>query len=180
MDIRRSRRWRRRAAALGIAFALAFGAPTAAQEADDPDFLAVGLGYFDINDDDDAAEFRLEYRSDKKLLFVKPFSGVMVTTNSAFYGYVGVLLDLYLGRRFVMTPSFAAGYFTNGNGKELGSDVEFRSQIEIGYRFDDRSRLALSFGHISNAGLDDRNPGTEILTITYAVPFAKLLGNAWR
>ena len=176
MDNRRSRRWRQHAAALSVALALAFAAPAAAQEADDPDFLAVGLGYFDINDDDGAAEFRLEYRSDKKLLFVKPFTGVMVTTDSAFYGYVGVLLDLYLGRRVVLTPSFAAGYFTNGNGKELGSDVEFRSQIEIGYRFDDRSRLGLAISHMSNASIGDTNPGTESAMVYYSLPLDGLFG----
>ncbi|MSP52543.1 MAG: acyloxyacyl hydrolase [Alphaproteobacteria bacterium] len=154
--------------------ALQASGPAVAQEVDDPDFLSLGLGYFDINDDDGAAEFRLEYRSDKKIFFLKPFTGLMVTTDSAFHGYAGVLLDLYLGRRAVMTPSFAAGYFHNGNGKDLGSDIEFRSQIELAYRFDDRSRLGLAFSHISNASIADRNPGTEILTITYAVPFSKL------
>ena len=35
--------------------------------ADDPDFLSVGIGWFDFNREKDVGgEFRLEYRSDKK------------------------------------------------------------------------------------------------------------------
>ena len=44
--------------------------------ADDPDFLTLGLGYFDYDDDDDDGEFRLEYRSDWDRWFVRPFSGM--------------------------------------------------------------------------------------------------------
>lgn len=145
--------------------------------ADDPDFLAFSLGGFDVNDDEDSVEARLEYRSDLKLFWFKPFSGVMVNYDSAVYGYGGLLLDLYLGRRLVVTPSFAVGAYHEGASKDLGSAIEFRSQIEVGFRFDDRSRLSLSLDHISNAGIDDKNPGTEALVLTYAVPFSVFLGH---
>ena len=45
--------------------------------ANDSDFLTLGLGYFDYDDDNGAAEFRLEYQSDSDRWFVCPFSGVM-------------------------------------------------------------------------------------------------------
>ena len=32
-------------------------------------------------------------------------------------------------------------------------------------------RLGLAFQHISNAGIDDENQGTESLVLTYAIPF---------
>ena len=51
--------------------------------------------------------------------------------------------------------------YGEGDGKDLGHAIEFRSGIEVAYRFDDYSRLGLSFTHISNAGLDERNPGVE-------------------
>ena len=52
--------------------------------------------------------------------------------------------------------------------------MEFRSTIELGYRFDDRSRLSLAFGHLSNAGIGDSNPGTEVLTLYYHLPIDRL------
>ncbi|MBO6784517.1 MAG: acyloxyacyl hydrolase, partial [Alphaproteobacteria bacterium] len=60
--------------------------------------------------------------------------------------------------------------YADGNGKDLGHTIEFRSQLEIGYRFDDRSRLSFAVSHISNASLGDSNPGTEIATIYYHIP----------
>ena len=161
---------------LAIALISAGLAAPGAAAADDPDFLAFSLGGFDVNDNETTAQARLEYRSDLKLLWLKPFSGVMVNYDSGVYGYGGVLLDLFLGRRVVVTPSFAVGVHEQGASKNLGAAIEFLSQIEVGFRFDDRSRLSLSFDHMSNAGIDNTNPGTEALVLTYAVPFSVVLG----
>ena len=139
--------------------------------ADDPDFLTVAVGSFDlVQDHDQAAELRVEYRFDKKFWIVKPFVGAMGTTDSAFYGYAGILTDLYFGKRWVLTPSFAAGYYDNGDGVDLGHELEFRSSIELSYRFDNRTRLGVSFYHLSNASIGDINPGTEVLSIVYSIP----------
>ena len=153
------------------------GTPVRAQQADDPDFVTFAAGWFDMNrQKDDGAEVRLEYRSDKKLLMFKPFGGVMATSDGASYYYAGVLIDVFLGRRVVATPSFAPGYYAKGSGYDLGHAVEFRSQFELAYRFDDRSRLGVSFGHMSNAGLGDKNPGTESLMLNYSTPLSSLTG----
>jgi hypothetical protein len=98
----------------------------------------------------------------------------MATTDSAFYGYGGIRLDVFLGRRWVFTPAFAAGLYSDGDGKDLGHVVEFRSAVEIAYRFDDRSRLGLSLYHLSNASLSDSNQGTEVVTLHYSYPLDKL------
>lgn len=138
--------------------------------ADDPDFLAFGVGYFDINDDKDAADFRIEYRGSSRFWLFKPIIGGMATSDAAIYGYAGVNVDLFFGRRFVLTPNFAAGFYHDGDGKDLGHAVEFRSGAELAYRFDNRSRLGVALHHISNASLDDNNPGTEILALVYSLP----------
>ncbi len=157
------------AASLGAA-SLGAAAPAHA-EGDDPSFLAVGLGYYDVNkQDDSAADFRLEYRHGEKLWIFKPWIGVEVTSDGAVYGAAGILIDVFFGTRVVLTPSFGAGLYANGGGKDLGHAIEFRSQIEIAYRFDDRSRLGVAFSHISNASIVDENPGVEILNIYYSLP----------
>jgi lipid A 3-O-deacylase len=163
----------RTAACILAAAAAAYAIPAAQAQnkgADDPSFLAFSAGYFDINDDFDAAEGRVEYRHRGKLWIFKPFVGAMATSDQAAYGYAGVLVDVYLGRRWVVTPSFAPGLYRKGDGKDLGGAIEFKSQLEISYRFDDRSRLGLGISHMSNASIYDRNPGTETLFLTYALP----------
>ncbi|MEE9139295.1 MAG: acyloxyacyl hydrolase [Alphaproteobacteria bacterium] len=140
--------------------------------ADDPSFLTMGAGIFDVFDDDTAGYFRLEYRSDARLLsFIKPLVGISISTDGAVYGYGGFNIDLYFGRRWVFSPGFAVGAFEEGDGKDLGNTVEFRSGAEIAYRFANRARLGLAFHHISNASLSDRNPGANVLVLTYSLPF---------
>ncbi len=161
-------------ASLGAA-SLGAAAPARA-DGDDPSFLVFGLGYYDMNKQDDTAvDFRLEYRHGEKFWIFKPWVGVEGTSDGAFYGAAGVLVDVYFGTRVVLTPSFGAGLYANGSGKDLGHAVEFRSQIELSYRFDDRSRLGVAFSHISNASIADENPGVEVLNIYYSLPLDGLL-----
>ncbi len=162
------------AASLGAA-SLGAAAPARA-DGDDPAFLVFGAGYYDMNKQDDTAvDFRLEYRHGEKFWIFKPWIGVEGTSDGAVYGAAGVLIDVFFGTRVVLTPSFGAGLYANGSGKDLGHVVEFRSQIELSYRFDDRSRLGLAFSHISNASIADENPGVEILHLYYSLPLDGLL-----
>jgi hypothetical protein len=152
----------------------------ASAEDDDAALLSVGVGYFDvlraIKDEsaDDAADFRLEYRHNEKLWIFKPWAGIEATSEGGIWGGLGLLVDIYFGKSVVLTPSFGVGAFTEGSGLDLDSVIEFRSQIELAYRFEDRSRLGLAFGHISNASIGDTNPGVEIATVYYHLPLEKL------
>jgi len=150
---------------------------TSPAAADDPAFITGGIGYYDFNrQTDDSAELRLEYRSDHKIWELKPFVAISGTTNGSVFVGAGVLMDLYFGNRWVLTPSFAPHYYHEGSSskKDLGHEIEFRSQIELAYRFDDRSRLGLSVSHYSNASLSDNNPGSETVMINYSIPTTSL------
>ena len=139
-------------------------------EEDDPSFLNIGVSYFDVFGDDDATAFRAEYHDKTKFWIFKLFGGVEVTTDGSVFGFAGILTDYYFGRRIVVTPSVAPGYYHQGNGKDLGHEFEIKSGIELAYRFDDRSRVGVYFHHISNAGLEDTKPGVEALGISYSIP----------
>jgi hypothetical protein len=144
--------------------------------ADDPAFLSFGAGYFDFNrQKDEGGEFRLEYRSAYKLWQLKPFAAVAGATSGHGFVGAGLLMDIYFGRRLVVTPSFAPHVYFGGNSKlDLDYPLEFRSQLEVAYRFDDRSRLGLAVSHYSNASLGDSNPGTETVSVYYSVPFSSI------
>ena len=81
-----------------------------------------------MNDNETAGQLNIEYRSGWDDWYVKPFGGVMATTDAAIYGYAGFMLDIYFGRRFVFTPNVAVGLYSDGDGKDLGSVIEFRSE----------------------------------------------------
>ncbi len=141
----------------------------ASLRSDDLSYLTLGAGYYDINDNQGAAEFRLEWRLKEIFWKIHPFVGLMGTSDAAIYGYGGIAFDWKLGK-FVFTPSFAAGAYRDGDGKDLGHVVEFRSALEIAYEFENRHRLGLIFYHLSNASISDNNPGTEILSLGYSIP----------
>ncbi|HYB11687.1 MAG TPA: acyloxyacyl hydrolase [Alphaproteobacteria bacterium] len=141
---------------------------------DEPDFVAVEGGAFDpVRAENESAYFDAEYRSGFFLWKLKPFGGIAGTADGSFWGYVGVRLDTYWGRRIIITPSFALVGYDKGNGKNLGSPPLLgRSGFDFQYRFDDDSRIGLTFHHMSNGKAlgQSINPGTELVGISYSVP----------
>jgi len=139
----------------------------------DSAYLSFGAGVYDVTQGDDRAiDFRVEYRHDEALFWkIKPWGGVEATTDGSVWGGVGILADLKLAQNLYMAPSFGAGVYGRGSSdKDLDHVIEFRSQLEAGYEFDNTSRIGVAFGHISNAGMGDDNPGTEILNVYYHMP----------
>ena len=151
-----------------------------------------GLGIYDIKFDgsekNQTTDFRYEYRSDKSLLdigpeednffFLKPFFGVEFTNDSASYFLTGIYFEDNFGEllegdesKFFFTPSFGAGIYDDGSGKKLGNDLQFRTSFELSYELVNKNRIGISFSHISNANLGDKNPGVEILSFSYHIPY---------
>lgn len=154
------------AAALAGASCLGAGAARAAG----PDYLTFGAGVFDFSDDGVGAG-SIEYTDGGRWIWhFQPMTGLMVTGEGSVFGYAGLSLDIFFGRRIVLTPSFAPGLYFEGGGKDLGSVLEFRSSIKLAYRFDNHMRLGLDLHHLSNAGLGDKNPGANNLMLTLSVP----------
>jgi lipid A 3-O-deacylase len=150
---------------------IVFTIPLNKSYAEEPDLISVGVSYFNVTrQKQNALEGRFEFRSGLKIWEMKTFTGVMVTSAGAVYTMAGFYFDVSLTDRLKLTPSFAPGYFSKGNGIDLAHKIEFRSQLEISYIFHNYSRLGLSFSHISNANLGESNPGAESIAINYSIP----------
>ena len=57
------------------------------------------------------------------------------------------------------------------DGKDLGSVLEFKSEIKIGLDILENSKLSYSYSHISNNDWGDTNPGTDNQHITFSKNF---------
>ncbi len=136
----------------------------------EPPLLYLGGGVGDILDDHPQVGWTLEYRPALRLFHVGPWFSLGRGKDRETYASAGVLINLQLGGRWLLTPSFGAGYYTSGDGLDLGHELEFRSGIECTYRFNNGSRLGCAFAHLSNGGIVDRNPGTELLLLMYGFP----------
>ena len=151
-----------------------------------------GIGMYDVKFDGSAKnqsiDFRYERRFDNSLLEigpdsydffnVKPFAGIEATSDSASYFLAGIYVEDNIGTLFtdnpsnlIFTPSFGAGYYDDGDGKKLGNNIEFRTTFELSYQLENKNRIGISLGHISNANIGDKNPGVEILSLSYQKPY---------
>ena len=135
------------------------------------------IGQFDANDDDDdvnndSSQVRFEYLSEKKMFHdLKPFTGLMINSDDGKYLYSGVRKDISISPKWVFTPSFAVGYYDRGSSKDLGHNLEFRSQLELSRDIGNKNRLGFNINHISNARIGDTNPGVESVAISIIRPF---------
>ena len=91
---------------------------------------------------------------------ISPITGGFITENSAVYIYTGFEWNVDMGG-LIFTPSFAPGLYSEGDGKDLGHILEFKSEVQFSYEFSKNSSLAISYNHISNASLGDKNPGAN-------------------
>ena len=133
-------------------------------------------GMFDFSDTN-AASGLLGIQHQNDALFRKsflgklsPITGGFLTENNAFYLYTGAQAEYDLGL-FTITPSFAPGYYNSGDGKDLGSALEFKSEIQMSLNLSNSTEFGMSYNHISNASLGDKNPGANSYMINFLKQF---------
>jgi len=132
------------------------------------------IGQFDVNDTNDSSEIRFERLSGKNMfgdMELKPFVGFMMNGDDGKYFYSGLRKNYSISSKWIFTPSFAAGYYDRENSKDLGHNIEFRSQIEFSRDIGNQNRIGFNLNHISNASIGDTNPGVESATISIIRPF---------
>ena len=135
-------------------------------------------GTFDIIDkegDDQTTLFGIEHKNpdlfrDTFLGKFKPITGGFITGDSSIYLYTGVEGQYGIGPIKIL-PSFSPGYYEKGDGKDLGSMLEFKSEIKIGFDIFENSKLSYSYSHISNNDWGETNPGTDNEQITFSKNF---------
>ena len=134
-------------------------------------------GNFDFSDDKQSAYLIGIQHQDKNLnrdTFlgnVSPITGGFLTENSAAYIYTGIEWNVDMGGKMLFTPSFAPGLYYEGDGKDLGHVLEFKSEVQLSYATSDNSSFGVSYNHVSNASLGDKNPGANSYMFNYIKKF---------
>ncbi len=128
--------------------------------------LSIYTGMFDFSDDGKRASLiGLQHQNenlnrDTFLGNLSPITGAMITADSASYFYTGVQAQYKVGNIY-FTPSFTPGYYNKGDGKDLGHEIEFKSEVQLSLDLPKGSSLGLSYNHLSNASLGEKNPGAN-------------------
>ena len=133
-------------------------------------------GIFDFSDHKQKAGIvGLEHQNDDLyresfLGKLSPITGGFLTENNAFYLYTGAQAEYELGW-FTITPSFTPGYYNSGDGKDLGHAIEFKSEVQMSLNVSENTQFGMSYNHISNASLGDKNPGANSYMINFLKQF---------
>ena len=109
-------------------------------------------------------------KRDSFLGTISPVTGIMFTADSAGYIYTGIQAQYNLGILNIV-PSFTPGLYGEGNGKDLGHVVEFKSELQFSLDLFKNSELGFSYNHISNASLGEKNPGANSYMFNFLKKF---------
>ena len=101
---------------------------------------------------------------------LSPITGAMITADNAAYFYTGIQAQYKMGK-IHLTPSFTPGIYEQGDGKDLGHIVEFKSEVQLSLNLFENSQLGMSYNHISNASLGDKNPGANSYMFNFLQKF---------
>ena len=138
--------------------------------------LNVYSGMFDFSDDGKKASLvGIQHQNemlnrDTFLGNLSPITGAMITADSAAYFYTGVQAQYKFGSMNI-TPSFAPGIYSQGDGKDLGHPLEFKSEVQLSLDLPKSSQLGFSYNHLSNASLGDKNPGANSYMFNFLKKF---------
>lgn len=105
---------------------------------------------------------------------LKPWVAGITQPDGTMTSRGGLLVDVPVGS-FVFTPSVGAGYVTN-SPHDNRTSLEFRSQLEVGYQFENRSRVTLGYSRITGGTADSRAEPNNVVGFTYRLPIGALLG----
>jgi len=134
------------------------------------------IGNFDFSDDKQAALlFGFQHQNeslerDTLLGNISPITGGFITENSAVYIYSGIEWNIDMGS-LKFTPSFAPGLYLEGDGKDLGQFLEFKTEVQLSYSSSKDTSFGVSYNHISNASLGDKNPGANSYMFNFLKKF---------
>jgi len=122
-------------------------------------------GIYDYDDDSTTNLAGINFHSSSKIdvfgfIDISPVVGGFVTAKSASMIYGG--FDTKIGtEKIYLNPSLSTGFYNNGNGKDLGNSLQFKSEVNLFYSINEGSRVGFGSHHISNAGLSSVNPGVN-------------------
>tara|TARA_B100001057_G_scaffold160927_1_gene161541 strand:+ start:2783 stop:3301 length:519 start_codon:yes stop_codon:yes gene_type:complete len=138
--------------------------------------FSIYTGMFDFSDDGKKSTLvgfqhqNEDLNKDTFLGNLSPVTGAMITGDNATYFYTGVQAHYKLGS-LNLTPSFTPGYYNEGNGKDLGHALEFKSELQLSLELPKDSQVGFSYNHLSNASLGDKNPGANSYMFNFSKSF---------
>lgn len=159
---------------LSVALAIMLGASQAAHAIEHTPSMVFAGGVIGVkakDDYDDNQWLGVEYRWQPiRFWGLVPSVGIAAALNGSAYLYHDLGREFAVGDTWYVRLSSGPGLFRNDGDIDLGSTLQFRTGIEVGARLRNKGRIGLVIHHLSNASTSSKNPGTETLTLLFAMP----------
>ena len=133
-------------------------------------------GMFDFSDEAAKSQlFGIQHQNsnlyrDTFLGELSPITGAMITADNTVYLYTGIETNYSLGL-INITPSFTPGLYSQGEGKDLGHPLEFKSEVQLSMDLGETTNFGMSYNHVSNASLGEKNPGANSYMFNFLTKF---------
>ncbi len=124
----------------------------------DPKGFELYVGSYNVNRDDRHFMLGGNYDFRPSAIF-SPHIGGFVSDKRVFYANAGLRIH-YKRFRFSIGP----GYYHQGDGQDLGGNLQFKSDIG----FDITPNIRVGGFHLSNASTQSYNPGSESVYIAFS------------
>lgn len=133
------------------------------------------VGHFGVKAKDSVPDplwYGVEYRFEPTFWGLVPSLGYARGGQGTYYIYHDMDRDFrFADDRMYIRLSSGPGYYRGERMRDLGSKLEFRSGIELGFRTERGITIGAAIYHLSNASTSSNNPGTEYATLNVTVPF---------
>lgn len=117
---------------------------------------------------------QLEYRSGWRRGPLHAWAAAGYVSRGAVFAGGGLFGRFSIRPRLRLLVGFGPIYYDHrSRSTDLGSKWDVVSYFEVARQFHRGHWLGARLSHVSNAGLSRINPGTETISLTYAIPWLK-------
>lgn len=141
-------------------------------------YVSVFLGQFDVGQTQVDTQYGVSWLSNTQWTrwSLQPEVGLLRTRYGSHLIFTGITRRTPFNTKpggLALTVGLAPAIYWHGNGEDtdLGYWLQFKSSLGLEYEFPDATRIGASFSHLSNASLGETNPGTELWTLHFRLPF---------
>ena len=112
-------------------------------------------------------DLMLFYDSDESLTFDNQ-SNKKNREEYAFYVSTGLQKEFNPNEGFFIVPSVSIGLYNEfDQGQDMGSPLEFKSEIEFNFATTNNLIFGVTINHISNADIGSKNPGSDSVFVGF-------------
>lgn len=129
----------------------------------------IGLGWCGLDRGDGAVTGVVEVASGPFLAYgpadLRVGAAASLDADGDAWVGAGPIVVLGFAGLWRLEGSLMPGVYERGSGDDLGGSLQFRSKLAVSRSLAETHRIGLAFTHVSNGGIESRNPGEDAVLV---------------